>query len=176
MVNPAELTILHYPSPALRMRARTVHKIDELIRSVAARMVDLMHDAKGVGLAAPQIGLDWRLFVTDIPDDGGPKVYLNPSLTNFGADRTTAEEGCLSLPGLHLDIQRPASVTLTAKDLDGREVIVSSDGFPARVWQHEFDHLNGVLIIDRVPADQRQAHRQTLRELRTGAALGGRGL
>lgn len=139
-------------------------------------MIELMHEAGGVGLAAPQIGLPWRLFVTDVPDEGGPKVYVNPALTAPSVERATAEEGCLSLPGIHVDVQRPVQVTLTALDLDARPITQTSNGFAARVWQHEFDHLNGVLIIDRLSAEQRQVHRQTLKELKAAAAMGGKAL
>jgi peptide deformylase len=170
-VQPAELSVLRYPAPSLRMKARAVLKIDDHVKAVAARMIDLMHQHNGVGLAAPQVGLPWRMFVTDAPDDGGPKVYINPKLAVAGDEYGTAEEGCLSLPGIHVDIERPLAITMTAMDLDGKEIIVTSDAFPARVWQHEFDHLNGVLIIDRLSPKERQALRA---QQRTSAALGGR--
>ena len=169
-VKPAELTILRYPDAALRSPARAISKIDDEVRAVVNRMIDLMHEANGVGLAAPQVGLPWRLFVTEVPDDKQTRVYINPKLV-LGTDTSVYEEGCLSLPGVHIEIERPSSATLLASDLDGREVTVASDGFPARVWQHEFDHLNGVLIIDRIPADERKALRQ---QLKAATALGGR--
>jgi peptide deformylase len=173
-LKPAELTILRYPAPSLRAPARAIAKIDEQVRAVAQRMIELMHEAKGVGLAAPQVGLSWRMFVTDVPDEHDePKVYINPRLTGFGAESSTYEEGCLSLPGIHIEIERPTSATLMAVNLQGEPLTVSSDAFAARVWQHEFDHLNGVLIIDRVSASQRQAHRQKLKELKAAEALGG---
>lgn len=172
-VNPADLTILFYPAPALRARARAIGKIDDDVKAVAARMIELMRQAKGVGLAAPQVGLPWRMFVTDAPKDEGPKVYINPILKNFSGQLGVNEEGCLSLPGVHVDIERPESVTLTAVDLDGRAISATGEGFPARIWQHEFDHLNGVLIIDRISAKERLAQRQSLKQQRLGAPLGG---
>lgn len=175
MVKPADLTILHYPAPALRERARSITKIDDQVKAVAARMIELMREVKGVGLAAPQVGLSWRMFVTEVPDDDGPRVFVNPRLTTSGGERQTAEEGCLSLPGIHVEVQRPVSATILATDLDGREFTVVSDEFAARVWQHEFDHLNGVLIIDHLSPKERLAHRQALNELKASAAFGGRG-
>jgi peptide deformylase len=163
-VNPADLTILRYPAPTLRVQARLIQKIDDQVKSVAARMIELTHEAGGVGLAAPQVGLPWRMFVTNIPDDGGPKVFINPKLTGFSGELSTYEEGCLSLPGIHVEIQRPNSVNITALDLEGNDVTRSSNGFPARVWQHEFDHLNGALIIDRLNPKDRQAAIRVLRE------------
>jgi peptide deformylase len=174
-VKPAELTILHYPAAALRAPARAILKIDQHVKDVAARMIELMHDANGVGLAAPQVGLPWRMFVTDAPDDEGPRVFINPKLTGFSAEKSTSEEGCLSLPGIQVEVERPAGATITALDLDGHEFSINSDEFVARVWQHEFDHLNGVLIIDRVSADERQELRQKLKEMKASAAFGGRG-
>lgn len=169
IVNPADLTILRYPAPALRVRAAAVRKIDDQVKAVTARMIELMRQAKGVGLAAPQVGLSWRLFVTDVPDDDAPKVYVNPRLTSFGAESGSYEEGCLSLPGIHVGIERPVSVTLSALDLDGNSVVVSSDGFAARIWQHEFDHLNGVLIIDKLNPQERRAALAGLKTMSTAA-------
>ncbi len=156
-VNTGQLTIVQYPDPVLRERAKAVGKIDDRVRAVAKKMIELMQGVKGVGLAAPQVGLGWRMFVTDVPDEGEPKVYINPSLTNLGKSQDTYEEGCLSLPGIHVDIRRPTSATIHAQDLEGNPVVVSSDAFAARVWQHEMDHLNGVLIIDALSAAERRA-------------------
>jgi peptide deformylase len=157
-INPGQLTIVQYPEPVLRERAKAISKIDDQVRAVATRMIELMQGVKGVGLAAPQVGLGWRMFVTDVPDEGGPKVYINPKLTNLGKEQDTYEEGCLSLPGIHVDVKRPTSATIHAQDLDGHEIVVSSETFAARVWQHELDHLNGVLIIDALsPAERRAA-------------------
>jgi peptide deformylase len=173
-VKIAELNILHYPAPSLRQRARATPRIGDDVKAVAARMIELMREAKGVGLAAPQVGLPWRMFVTEVPDERQTKVYINPKLTNFSPEVSVSEEGCLSLPGIHFDIERPVEVTITALDLEGAEFSATSNAFAARVWQHEFDHLNGVLILDRVTAEQRQAHRQKLRQGKAAEALGGR--
>ena len=175
-VKPADLTILHYPAAALRTPARAITKINQHVKDVAERMIELMHEANGVGLAAPQIGLSWRMFVTDAPDDGGPRVFVNPKLTGFTVEKNSSEEGCLSLPGIQVDVERPVGTTITALDLEGKEFSINSEAFVARVWQHEFDHLNGVLIIDRVSAEERHELRQKLKEMKVSAALGGKGL
>jgi peptide deformylase len=142
--------------------------VTEQVRAVAARMIELMKEAKGVGLAAPQVGLSWRLFVTDAPDDGGPQVYVNPDLQLLPGERERHEEGCLSIPGVNVEIERPTAAFLTATDLEGRSVARPATGLTARVWQHEFDHLNGVLIIDKMSPLDRLANRKTLRELEAG--------
>ena len=160
-----QMRILHYPEAVLRTRAKPVPEVTDDVRAVASRMIDLMKEAKGVGLAAPQVGLSWRLFVTDAPDDGEPHVYVNPDLQLLPGERERHEEGCLSIPGVHVEIERPAAVLLTATDLEGRPVIRQAVGFTARVWQHEFDHLNGVLIIDKMSTLDRLANRKTLRDL-----------
>ena len=174
-VKPADLMILQYPAAALRAPARAITKIDQHVKDVAQRMIDLMHEASGVGLAAPQVGLNWRMFVTDAPDDGGPKVFINPKLTDFSPTRSFSEEGCLSLPGIHIEIERPIGATITALDLEGKQFSIASEEFVARVWQHEFDHLNGVLIIDRISAEERNELRQKLKEMKASAAMGGKG-
>jgi len=172
-VDPAELRIVHYPDPVLRRKASPVAEITAEVRAVAARMGELMREAGGVGLAAPQVGLNWRLFVT-APDrdhrDGEARAYINPVLHASGpADED--EEGCLSLPDIHVDVLRPSSVTMTATTLDGRQITVTETGFMARVWQHENDHLNGTLIIDRMTPMQRLATRRMLKDLELAAKI-----
>ena len=166
-VDPAALKIVHYPAAVLRAVARPVPDVDDRVRAVAARMIDLMHEADGVGLAAPQVGLGWRLFVarpSRDPDDP-PRVCINPVLKD--PSRTTAprEEGCLSLPGIYAEITRPVGVTIEALDEHGQPFTLTSDELPARIWQHEFDHLEGVLIIDRMTPMDRKANQTLLREM-----------
>lgn len=169
-VNSADLTILRYPAPVLRERARPIAKIDDQVRAVAERMIEMMLDVEGLGLAAPQVGLPWRMFVTNVPEEKQTRVYINPTLTNLGSETDVYEEGCLSLPGVHVEIARPTTATLAAQDLHGNQMSITSAGFAARVWQHEFDHLNGVLIIDHLPPNERNALRQSLK---LKATLGG---
>jgi len=171
-VDPAQLRIVHYPHPALRGDADPVDAQSEEVRAVAHRMIELMHEAEGVGLAAPQVGLPWRMFVTGVvePPDGD-RVFINPSLEIVDRVSSVHEEGCLSLPGIHGDIRRPIGVRITATDLQGDTFTLEDADFRARVWQHEFDHLDGVLIIDKMMPRDRLASRRAIRELE--AAAGG---
>ncbi len=163
------LEIVQYPDPVLRTVARPIDPIDDTVRAVAARMLELMHEAEGAGLAAPQVGVAWRMFVTRADDDHPDRVLINPSITDLGGDLEVRAEGCLSLPGLTLDIRRPANVCLTALDLDGATVTLTATGLMARVLQHEHDHLNGVLIIDKMTPMDRIANRRLLKELEAAA-------
>jgi peptide deformylase len=150
----------------LRRRAEPVERIDGTVREVARRMVQLMHEAEGVGLAAPQVGLSWRLFVARGPGEEDPvEVFLNPELEQLPGELEDHEEGCLSLPGITAEIRRPAAVTMRALDLDGRPQDRRAEGMQARIWQHEIDHLNGVLIIDRMRAMDRIANRKPIKAL-----------
>ena len=163
--DPARLRIVNYPHPALREKTRDVEVTDE-VRAVAGRMLALMAEAEGVGLAAPQVGLDWRMFVCRLPEAGAePAVYVNPRLELHKGDVEVHEEGCLSLPGLTADIRRPVAATITALDLEGNEFRREASGFEARIWQHETDHLDGVLIIDRMNPMDRLRNRKLVKEL-----------
>ncbi len=160
------LYILHYPAPVLRCRAEPIDKINQQVKAVAARMMMLMQEAEGLGLAAPQIGLSWRMFIARDDPEGGPaRVYINPTLENLSPTLVSREEGCLSLPGINADILRSQSATIRARDLDGNEFVLSSDELLARVWQHEFDHIQGILITDRMSKIDRLANRKPLKEL-----------
>ncbi len=162
---PADLRILHYPAPELRRRAEPV-EIDDTVRTVAARMLELVHEAEGLGLAAPQVGLSWRLFVTRGKGEGEhDRVYINPRLSRLGGELALHEEGCLSLPDITAEIRRPATATIAAEDLEGQAFELHNDGGLARVWQHEYDHLEGVLIIDRMLPMDRIANRKPLKAL-----------
>ena len=160
-----DLHIIQYPDPRLKKVSAPVEKFDETLKALAARMFELMREARGVGLAAPQVGQNVRMFVMN--HTGDPKddrVYVNPELTEAeGAEE--AEEGCLSLPGLNVRVVRDKTMRICAKDVEGNDVDQTETGYIARVWQHEFDHLNGTLITDRMGAVAKMAARKTLREL-----------
>jgi peptide deformylase len=164
-VAAADLSIILYPDPRLRKAAAPVTAFDDDLKKLVARMFQLMREEQGVGLAAPQVGVSLRLFVanpTGKPEDD--RVAINPTLSN--ADGTEAgEEGCLSLPKIRADIDRFATLTLKAQDIEGKPYEVTATGFEARIWQHEFDHLNGVMIIDRMPFSSKMAARKQLRQL-----------
>ncbi len=168
MIDPQTLQIVHYPDPVLRGKARPLPAVNAETRAVAARMLELMHAAPGVGLAGPQVGLDWRLFVANpTGDPADDRVFINPRLTDPSREQDEQDEGCLSLPGINGQVRRPRRITITAIDLDGRPFTLTSDQLPARIWQHECDHLDGILIIDRMPRIERMANREALRQLET---------
>jgi peptide deformylase len=165
-VDPSHLSIVHYPHPTLRGKAEPVDPNDPTVRAVARRMIELMHEADGVGLAAPQVALPWRLFVTHGRDaDPVDRVYINPKLTLQRGEMESLEEGCLSLPGINVEVRRSVQAEISATDLDGNRFLSPLTGFMARVVQHEFDHIEGVLIIDRMNTRDRLATRKALKEL-----------
>jgi peptide deformylase len=147
------LSLVEYPHPALFRKAKPLLRIDHGVRDAVEQMFEIMYDSHGVGLAANQVALPYRMFVvnpTGDPDSGEELAFLNPTLSR---PRGTAiqEEGCLSLPGLRADVRRPQRVIIEAWDLNGQPIRIDLDGFLARVVQHEFDHLEGRLFTDRLP-------------------------
>jgi peptide deformylase len=148
--------------PVLRQRASEVTTIDGRLAKLAEDMIVTMYDAPGVGLAAPQVGVEKRLFVYDVGE--GPRTIVNPEITETDGE-WTFEEGCLSVPGLSWEIIRPKQVHLTGLDLDGNELSIEADEILARCFQHELDHLDGVLLLERLDADTRKQALKTIREL-----------
>jgi peptide deformylase len=161
--------IRQYPDSALRMKAKPVEDFDDDLRRLVERMKALMVDAVGVGLAATQVGIVRRLFVFDRGDGHGAAALVNPVIVNRGEEVETADEGCLSLQGVLVPVERPASVRIEGKDERGKDVAYDLDANPARCVQHELDHLDGVLIIDRTTPD---ARREALATLRPRVVLG----
>jgi peptide deformylase len=151
--------------PVLRQRAAEVTTIDGRLAKLADDMIVTMYEAPGVGLAAPQVGVEKRLFVYDIGE--GPRTLINPEIVESDGE-WGYEEGCLSVPGLSWEIVRPKVVHLTGVDLDGNEVSIEADELLARCFQHELDHLDGVLIIERLDPDTRKAALKRIRELGIG--------
>lgn len=151
-----ELDIVLYPDPVLRKVAKPVDEIDDEVRDRARRMIELMHREKGVGLAAPQVAWSARLFVMN--PSGKPeeeRVFVNPVIVTRSKETERSNEGCLSIPEVNGKIERAVSIRIEGYDLDGNEVALDLADFPARVCQHEVDHLDGVLIIDRMsPAEK----------------------
>lgn len=152
------LGIVHYPHPILRHPAKTVRRVDSELRKLIGRMWELMYEAQGIGLAANQVNLPLRLFIANpagTPDEGEEWTFLNPVLTRHkGA--AVHKEGCLSLPELYADVVRPERVHLHAYDLQGNELHLDLDGLMARIAQHETDHLDGILFIDRLSPEEGQ--------------------
>ncbi len=170
-IQTASLSIVHYPDPVLRQIAEPVADPSAAqVRDVAQRMIELMNEANGAGLAAPQVGLSWRLFVTraDIESQTLPaQVFINPVFSNVSREMHRHEEGCLSLPDIHVEVQRPMSLSITAFNLEGESFSVNGTDLAARVWQHEMDHLDGILILDRMSAMDRLANRRMIKDLET---------
>jgi peptide deformylase len=163
---PQELRIINYPDPRLKKVAKPVTVFDERLRAIATRMLELMRESEGVGLAAPQVGLDIRLFVTNPSSKpGDDHVYVNPVLSDAEGGEDY-EEGCLSLPDIKVSVTRPTQhLKITAQDLTGQRIEETATGFTTRVWQHETDHLNGKLIIDYMAPLAAMQTRKKLREL-----------
>jgi peptide deformylase len=155
--------IRQYPDPALRMKAHPVEDFDDDLRRLAERMRGLMVDARGVGLAATQVGVLRRLFVFSRGDDEEVLVLVNPELLERSDEVETDDEGCLSLQGVLTPVERAVSVRIGGKDEHGGDVEYELDGFPARTVQHELDHLDGVLMLDRTTPEGRREALATLR-------------
>ena len=151
-----------FGDPVLKQRAPEVAEIDGRLKVLADDMVVAMYEAPGVGLAAPQVGVQKRMFVYDLHDDGGPKTIVNPVISEARGEWSYME-GCLSVPGLAWEIVRPKEIHLTGRDLDGNEISIEADEFEARVFQHEVDHLDGVLLVERLDEDQRKDALKILR-------------
>lgn len=162
------LSIRIFGDPVLRQQAREVTDIDGRLVALVDDMVDTMYAAPGLGLAAPQVGVQKRLFVYDLGD--GPQTLVNPQIVESEGE-WSFDEGCLSVPGLSWEIVRPKTIHLVGRDLDGNEVSIEADELEARLFQHELDHLEGVLLVERLDEDQRREARRALREL----TLAGRG-
>ena len=160
--------IRQYPDPVLRMKAREVESFDADLRSLVQRMIQLMQDANGVGLAGTQVGTLQRLFVLQPDAETEPRALVNPQIVDRSDETATDDEGCLSLIGITVPVERSVRVALEGKDENGEGVRLELEGHPARVVQHELDHLDGVLIVDRTTPEER---RRALGELRPEPVL-----
>jgi len=153
-----------FGDPILKTKARTVERFDEALRDEVRRMGLLMDDALGIGLAATQVGVLHRLLVYRVQSGAPLAALANPVIDWSSKEEETAEEGCLSLPSVHVEVERPVHVRVRAQDEYGEPILIEASGLEARVIQHELDHLDGVLILDRTPRDQRKEAMRTLRE------------
>lgn len=157
--------ITRYPAPVLRTKAAPVEKIDDTIRRLVEKMTDIMFENKGMGLAAPQAGVSLRLFIITL--DGARenvRAYVNPTVTPHG-EMETKEEGCLSVPGIWAKIRRYKQATVTATDLDGSPFTEEAEDLYARCLQHEYDHIEGTVIVNRMSQTARIANRRQLKKL-----------
>jgi peptide deformylase len=158
--------LLLHPDPTLREKARPIVHFDEELRSIAADLERLMDEHEGVGMAGPQIGESVRIFVANSSEDGDEtRVYVNPEIIKADGPLEWEDEGCLSLPGIQGSVRRPTHVQIKAFDVTGAPFEASSDGFLARIWQHENDHLDGILILDRMRPLDRLSNRRAVKTL-----------
>jgi len=167
MLDTGNLDITHYPNQVLAKTARPIEKIDDSIRRLVDRMTEVMLKHKGIGLAGPQIGVDLRIFIISL--DGtkeSVRVYINPIVKPTTDQSELMDEGCLSVPGVRAKIRRFSRCTVTATDLSGRQFTEEAEGLYARALQHEYDHLEGLTIVNRMSQTARIAHRKQLRRLR----------
>ncbi|MCB8840115.1 peptide deformylase [Aurantimonas sp. VKM B-3413] len=147
------------PDPVLRLQSKPVEKLDQAVKTLADDMLETMYDAPGIGLAAIQVGEPLRMLVIDVSqedEDKAPRVFLNPEILSTSDDRSTYEEGCLSIPDYYAEVERPATVTVRYLGLDGQMHEETADGILATCLQHEIDHLNGVLFIDHISKLKRE--------------------
>lgn len=162
-----DLSIIHYPHPTLRYASKPVRRVDRQLKELAAQMVELMYEHRGVGLAANQVNVPLRMFVvnpTGERGEGEELVLINPVIQRPKGSEA-AEEGCLSLPGVYGQVVRPKQVRLTAYDLSGNPIDRTVDGFLSRVLQHEYDHLQGTLFFDRMSESAQRELGGSLEEL-----------
>jgi peptide deformylase len=176
------LPIVIYGDSVLRVKCKPVTDVTDEVRQLAQDMIETMHHARGVGLAAPQVGIPLQLAVIEVPADeesvtylkvngedtpmaeAMPVIFLNPKI-ELGKDKAIGEEGCLSIPDLRNEVRRAAEVKVTYQTLDGQTVTMEADGLLARAFQHEIDHLNGILFIDRLSAAAKLGVRRKLKRL-----------
>ncbi|MBA7663653.1 Peptide deformylase [subsurface metagenome] len=182
MINIEKCRITHYPAGVLSQRAQPVEKIDDNIRRLVEKMTDIMLKNSGIGLAAPQVGMPLQIFIISLACTRGVatgtgdaskeavKVYINPTVTTTGPARHMAgysiDEGCLSVPGVYTKVRRYKKCKVTATDLDGNEFTEEAEGLYARALQHEYDHINGFTIVNRMGQTAKIVHRKQLKKLR----------
>jgi peptide deformylase len=156
--------VVKFGDPVLKSKASPVAEFGPELRAEVERMIRIMRDGMGVGLAATQLGVLRRLLVFQAGADGEPTALVNPQIEWMSEDATIAEEGCLSLPRVTMDVERPLHVRVSGRDAEGEAISIEASGLEARVLQHEIDHLDGVLILDRTTREQRKAALRALRE------------
>jgi peptide deformylase len=156
--------VLKFGDPVLRSKASPVDSFDDALRGEVARMFEIMRDGLGVGLAATQLGILRRVLVFQAGMDAEPRALVNPEFEWLSDELALAEEGCLSIPRVSLDVERPLHARVSGHDENGEELMIEASGLEARVLQHEVDHLDGVLILDRASREQRKGALRALRE------------
>ena len=166
MIDIEKCHITHYPAEVLAGRARPIEKIDDNIRHLVEKMTEIMLKNKGVGLAGPQVGVPLRIFIISLDATReAVRVYINSTVTPTTDELQPTDEGCLSVPGVYTKIRRYKKCTVTATDLDGNKFTEEAEGLYARALQHEYDHIEGVTIVNRMSQTAKIAHRKKLKKL-----------
>ena len=166
--------LIYYGNSLLRKKCQPVEKITPAVQEIVQEMVLVMKEKRGIGLSANQAGHDLRIFITQVPidtedgkyDDGELLVFINPILSNPSVESEVREEGCLSIPGIYVPVERPVTIEVEALDLEGRPFKIDCQGYQARCCMHENDHINGVLMIDRTDPRTKRQMDQRLKELK----------
>lgn len=169
MIDAEKCRITHYPATVLARRAEPIEKIDDSVRRLVEKMTDIMLDNKGIGLAGPQVGLALRMFIISL--DGtrdSVRAYINPKVTPVTDEIELFEEGCLSVPRVYTKIRRYKKCRVTATDLNGKQFTEDAEGLYARALQHEYDHVEGLTVVNRMSQTARIAHRRQLKRLEKG--------
>ncbi|KAJ8749855.1 hypothetical protein K2173_013770 [Erythroxylum novogranatense] len=164
----APLRIVEYPDPLLRARNKRIDRFDENLKKLVDEMFDIMYKTDGIGLSAPQVGINVQLMVFNpVGERGGGEeiVLVNPRVSKYAKKMVLFNEGCLSFPGIYADVERPQSVKIDARDIGGARYTVNLSGLPARIFQHEYDHLQGVLFFDRMTEEVLDSIRGQLKAL-----------
>ncbi|HET7417203.1 MAG TPA: peptide deformylase [Solirubrobacterales bacterium] len=156
--------VVKFGDPVLKSKASPVANFGPELRTEVERMYEIMRDGLGVGLAATQLGVLRRVLVFQAGPDGAPSALVNPEVEWLSEETAVAEEGCLSLPRVSMDVERPLYARFSGRDMEGAPIVIEASGLEARVLQHEIDHLDGVLILDRTVREQRKAALRALRE------------
>ncbi|HEY6732151.1 MAG TPA: peptide deformylase [Solirubrobacterales bacterium] len=156
--------VVKFGDPVLKSKASPISKFGPELRTEVERMIAIMQDGLGIGLAATQLGSLRRLLVFQAGPESEPTALINPEIEWLSEEIAVAEEGCLSLPRVSMDVERPLYARFSGRDVEGERIVIEAAGLEARVLQHELDHLDGVLILDRTPRDQRKAALRALRE------------
>lgn len=164
----SKLEVVHYPAPVLKKRALAVANVDGRVADLCEGMFPAMYAARGIGLAAPQVGVSERLFVLDMQQEQSERIIcINPEVREHHGV-VVAEEGCLSLPNVYAELERAETLLLAYVDLDGEMRTLEAEGLMARAIQHELDHLNGILLFERLSREQRKTIAEQLQDLREG--------
>ncbi|MDB2576892.1 peptide deformylase [Planctomycetota bacterium] len=170
MSEPRSFEVVLFPDPVLRKEAAEVVSFDDDLRSIVDGMFARMFESQGVGLAAPQVGLSSRIFVLndegDVEKPDRNLALINPTIKSLKGDKVRFEEGCLSLPGVHCDVTRPDRCLVHAYDVEGKAFEMEAEGFVSRIIQHEYDHLQGVLLVDRMTPSDKMRNRSAVEDLK----------